>query len=132
MRKLQSPRLSPSQFEPELVWTMRSVLESAVDQIDAAVEQRVQQRAGILVGYHRATARAAQLHRSVPERADLDAGPPENSSGNAHPRTLTERRETGSLPGEDNRTMDDLRPETVATRKTAVCPSTSSAHVMLC
>jgi hypothetical protein len=36
VRKLQSPRLSPSQFEPELVWTMRSVLESAVDQIDAA------------------------------------------------------------------------------------------------
>src|ERR1700686_271852 len=31
-----SPKLSPSQFEPELVWTMRSVLDSAVDQIDAA------------------------------------------------------------------------------------------------
>jgi hypothetical protein len=36
VRKLQSPKLSPSQFEPELVWTMRSVLDSAVDQIDAA------------------------------------------------------------------------------------------------
>ena len=36
MRKLQSPKLSPSQFEPELVWTMRSVLDSAVDQIDVA------------------------------------------------------------------------------------------------
>ena len=36
MRKLQSPKLSPFQFEPELVWTMRSVLDSAVDQIDAA------------------------------------------------------------------------------------------------
>ena len=36
MRKLQSPKLSPSQFEPELVWTMRTVLDSAVDQIDAA------------------------------------------------------------------------------------------------
>ena len=36
MRKSQSPKLSPSQFEPELVWTMRSVLDSAVDQIDAA------------------------------------------------------------------------------------------------
>ena len=34
MRKSQSPKLSPSQFEPELVWTMRSVLDSAVDQID--------------------------------------------------------------------------------------------------
>ena len=34
MRKLQSPKLSPSQFEPELVWTMRSVLDSAVDQIE--------------------------------------------------------------------------------------------------
>ena len=36
MRKLQSPKLSPSQFEPELVWTMRSVLDAAVDQIDTA------------------------------------------------------------------------------------------------
>ena len=36
MRKLQSPKLSPSQFEPELVWTMRSVLDSAVDQIDTS------------------------------------------------------------------------------------------------
>jgi hypothetical protein len=36
VRKLQSPKLPPSQFAPELVWTMRSVLESAVDQIDAA------------------------------------------------------------------------------------------------
>ena len=36
MRKSQLPKLSPSQFEPELVWTMRSVLDSAVDQIDAA------------------------------------------------------------------------------------------------
>ena len=36
VRKLQSPKLSPYQFEPELVWTMRSVLDSAVDQIDAA------------------------------------------------------------------------------------------------
>jgi hypothetical protein len=36
VRKLQSPKLSPTQFEPELVWTTRSVLDSAVDQIDAA------------------------------------------------------------------------------------------------
>src|ERR1700674_3019033 len=36
VRKSQSPKLSPSEFEPELVWTMRSVLDSAVDQIDAA------------------------------------------------------------------------------------------------
>src|ERR1700730_4031385 len=36
VRKSQSPKLSPSQFAPELVWTMRSVLDSAVDQIDAA------------------------------------------------------------------------------------------------
>jgi hypothetical protein len=36
VRKLQSPKLSPSQFDPELVWTTRSVLDSAVDQIDAA------------------------------------------------------------------------------------------------
>jgi hypothetical protein len=36
VRKSQSPKLSPSQFEPELVWTMRSVLDSAVDQIDTA------------------------------------------------------------------------------------------------
>jgi hypothetical protein len=36
VRKSQSPKLSPFQFEPQLVWTMRSVLDSAVDQIDAA------------------------------------------------------------------------------------------------
>ena len=36
MLKMQSPKLSPSQFEPELVWTMRSALDSAVDQIHAA------------------------------------------------------------------------------------------------
>jgi hypothetical protein len=34
--KVQSPKLSPFQFEPELVWTMRSVLDLAVNQIDAA------------------------------------------------------------------------------------------------
>jgi hypothetical protein len=33
VRILQSPKLSPSQFEPELVWTMRSVLDAAVNQI---------------------------------------------------------------------------------------------------
>jgi hypothetical protein len=36
VRMLQSSKLSPSQFEPELIWTMRSVLDAAVDQIDAA------------------------------------------------------------------------------------------------
>ena len=36
MRKSQSPKLAPSQFERELVWSMRAVLDSAVDQIDAA------------------------------------------------------------------------------------------------
>jgi len=36
VRKLKSPELSPFQFEPELVWMMRSVLDSAVDQIHAA------------------------------------------------------------------------------------------------
>jgi hypothetical protein len=36
VRKLQSTKLSPSQFEPELVWTMRSVLDAAVDQVDTA------------------------------------------------------------------------------------------------
>ena len=36
MRMLQSPKLSPPQFEPELICTMRSVLDAAVDQIDAA------------------------------------------------------------------------------------------------
>ncbi|SHG53288.1 hypothetical protein SAMN05444169_2918 [Bradyrhizobium erythrophlei] len=33
MRISPSPKLSPSQFEPELVWTMRSVLDEAVNQI---------------------------------------------------------------------------------------------------
>jgi hypothetical protein len=36
VRKLQSPKLAPSRFEPSLVWTMRSVLDSAVDQIGTA------------------------------------------------------------------------------------------------
>jgi hypothetical protein len=36
MRKSSSPKLSPSQFKPELVWMMRSVLDAAVDQIDVA------------------------------------------------------------------------------------------------
>jgi hypothetical protein len=36
VRKSQSPKLSPSEFEPELVWTMRSILDAVVDQIDAA------------------------------------------------------------------------------------------------
>ena len=36
MRKSSSPKLSPTEFEPELVWTMRSVLDAAVDQIDVA------------------------------------------------------------------------------------------------
>jgi hypothetical protein len=35
MRKLSpSPKLSPAKFEPELVSTMRSVLDSAVEQIE--------------------------------------------------------------------------------------------------
>jgi hypothetical protein len=36
MRKSSSPKLSPTQFEPELVSTLRSVLDAAVDQIDEA------------------------------------------------------------------------------------------------
>ena len=34
MRKLSSPKLSPQNFDPELVPMMRSVLDAAVDQID--------------------------------------------------------------------------------------------------
>ena len=34
MRKSPSPKLSPSDFEPELILTMRSILDTAVDQID--------------------------------------------------------------------------------------------------
>jgi hypothetical protein len=36
MRKSPSPKIGPSKFEPELVWTKRSVLDAAVDQIDVA------------------------------------------------------------------------------------------------
>jgi hypothetical protein len=36
MRKSPSPKIAPSKFGPELVWTMRSVLDAAVDQIDVA------------------------------------------------------------------------------------------------
>jgi hypothetical protein len=36
VRKSQSPKLSPTEFEPELVSTLRSVLDAAVDQIDVA------------------------------------------------------------------------------------------------
>ena len=37
MRKLpSSPKLSPMDFEPELVSTLKSVLHAAVDQIDVA------------------------------------------------------------------------------------------------
>ena len=35
MLQSQSPKLSPSEFKRELVWKMRFVLDSAVDQIDA-------------------------------------------------------------------------------------------------
>ena len=34
MRKSPSPKIAPSKFKPELVSTMRSVLDAAVDQID--------------------------------------------------------------------------------------------------
>jgi len=33
MRKSPSPKLSPSDFEPELILTMRSILDAAVDRI---------------------------------------------------------------------------------------------------
>jgi len=36
MRKSPSPKIAPSKFEPELVSTMRSVLDAAVDQISVA------------------------------------------------------------------------------------------------
>ena len=36
MLQSQSLKLSPSEFKPDLVWTMRLVLDSAVDQIDVA------------------------------------------------------------------------------------------------
>ncbi len=36
MLQSQSPKLSPSEFKPELVLTMRFGLDSAVDQIDVA------------------------------------------------------------------------------------------------
>jgi hypothetical protein len=49
MRKSPSPKLSPSNFEPELVSTMRSVLDAAVDQIDVinrtpAIKAKMAQR----------------------------------------------------------------------------------------
>jgi len=34
MRKSPSPKLSPSDFEPELILTMRSILDTAVGLID--------------------------------------------------------------------------------------------------
>ena len=34
MRKSPSPKLSPSEFEPDFVSTLRSILDTAVDQID--------------------------------------------------------------------------------------------------
>ena len=34
MRKPPPPKLSPSNFDPEMVWRMRSVLDAAVDQIE--------------------------------------------------------------------------------------------------
>jgi predicted RNA polymerase sigma factor len=36
MRKSSTPKLSPSEFEPELVLTLRSVLDVAVEQIAVA------------------------------------------------------------------------------------------------
>jgi hypothetical protein len=36
MRKLPSPKLSPSDFQPELILAMRSILDSAVGQIEKA------------------------------------------------------------------------------------------------
>ena len=36
MRKSPSPKITPSEFEPEFVSTLRYVLNSAVDQIDVA------------------------------------------------------------------------------------------------
>jgi hypothetical protein len=36
MRKSPSPKIAPSEFEPEFVSTLRYVLNSAVDQIDVA------------------------------------------------------------------------------------------------
>jgi hypothetical protein len=36
MRKLSSPKLSPSEFEPGLVLTLRSVLDDAVNKIHVA------------------------------------------------------------------------------------------------
>ena len=49
MRKSPSPKLSPSDFEPELILTMRSILEAAVDQIHfgnrtAATKAKMAQR----------------------------------------------------------------------------------------
>jgi hypothetical protein len=34
MRKLSSPKLSPANFDPEMVSMMRAVLDAAVDQIE--------------------------------------------------------------------------------------------------
>jgi hypothetical protein len=36
VRKSPSPKIAPSKFERELVSTMRSVLDAAIDQIDVA------------------------------------------------------------------------------------------------
>ena len=49
MRKSPSPKLSPSDFEPELILTMRSILDAAVDQIHvgnrtAATKAKMAQR----------------------------------------------------------------------------------------
>jgi hypothetical protein len=34
MRKSPSPKIAPSEFEPDFVSTLRSILDAAVDQID--------------------------------------------------------------------------------------------------
>ena len=50
------------------------VVDRGVDEVDALVEHRVQQPAGVFVADLRPVRRAAQLHRPEAERRDLQAG----------------------------------------------------------
>jgi hypothetical protein len=61
-----------------------AVVGRGVDQVDAAVEDRVEQAPGVLVGDLGTARLASELHRPVAEDRHVSAGAPKGSSHDRH------------------------------------------------
>ena len=75
-----------------------TVVDRGVDEVDALVEERVEQSPRVLIVDPRPAWRSPQLHRTEAERRNLEAGTAERASRNVnHPHTSQSTRKARAL-----------------------------------